>query len=1160
MPVAKRCRWVVWAAILGCVPLLSCRAVREQPPTGTNARTQAGACESPVAKPELRDERRRERPPAPKPILLHAKQAVIHGKSPRYEFGKERDNIGCWTDGKDWVSWDFSLAAGGTYRVQVAYACPTEEAGSEYEIAVGDRKLRGVVKDTKSWGKFITEPLGVIELPAGNHTLACKPTKMAHTAVVNLQSVLLVPGRWDKSLVASWGFEEGTGTETLDGVSGSKDAVRFARWTRGALGTGLKFNAFSSHVRRPAASAPRLRDAFTIEAWVRPDPMPLPKGSSLREGIPLIRRARESAQYPPEGVKPSGGNEFGGWRAIVSQHDYPLGYYFGPDGGGDLSLQLSVGGRWLTCASQAKLPVGRWSHVAATFDKRSGAAVYIDGAETGQAVSSGPLEAAEDADLLIGGHSRHAWAFRGVIDEVRIYNRVLAPDELREHYRTAVADLEPPPPPPVLKAVRPDKTTAKSYERVTLELDLEATYDNPFDVEDVLVEAVVAAPSQRVWWVPGFLYQPFERTLEDDHEELEPTGPPRWQVRLAFRETGVHHVIVRARDRAGFVASEPLKFNVESADVPGLIRRSAKDSRYFVTERGESFFPVGANLCWGSSTFTYDEWLERYAENGCNFIRVWLSPFWVTFGMNTAASGSDAIDQAGAWRFDHVLAAAERLGIRVMPAIDSFNILRPKEHSPGNYEDAPYAHSQGGPLLKPPDYFTNPWSLEAYRNRLRYLVARYGHSPALFAWEFWNEVDLVGNHDSERVAAWHADMARHLRAIDPWQHLLTTSVANPKGDPALDALPELDFLQTHHYGAEDEMKMLAEDLESREAAKTRPLFLGEFGIADRQKTGEIDPTGIHLHNALYACVGQGHAGTPMTWWWDSYVDPKNLYPIFGAFARWVAGFDFVAQKPRTTGIEIVCGDFLLKEPTILKTVGGAYKAADFNQPLTVGVDREGVATYAIPPSGLLHGLGFHKALHNPVTFELDAPAPGKFGVEVSGASGYGDSHLQISLDGKLAFEKKCPVPEGNKKDVLHDGDGVHEIDLPAGKHTVKVENTGTDWLSVASYRIPWLTASKRIEAPLRGCGVIGETMALAWVQNRFYTWKQATAEGFKPVPAKGGRLDLSGLRPGRWKIEHWDTVKGQTTKEEEATVGPDGKLSIPLPEITWDAAFRLKKE
>ena len=39
-----------------------------------------------------------------------------------------------------------------------------------------------------------------------------------------------------------------------------------------------------------------------------------------------------------------------------------------------------------------------------------------------------------------------------------------------------------------------------------------------------------------------------------------------------------------------------------------------------------------------------------------------------------------------------------------------------------------------------PDFFTDERAKADYRNRLRYLVARYGYSTSVFAWEFFNEV------------------------------------------------------------------------------------------------------------------------------------------------------------------------------------------------------------------------------------------------------------------------------------------------------------------------------------------------------------------------------------------------------------------------------------
>ena len=38
------------------------------------------------------------------------------------------------------------------------------------------------------------------------------------------------------------------------------------------------------------------------------------------------------------------------------------------------------------------------------------------------------------------------------------------------------------------------------------------------------------------------------------------------------------------------------------------------------------------------------------------------------------------------------------------------------------------------------DFFTDEGAMNDYKMRLRYLVARYGYSTSVFAWEFFNEV------------------------------------------------------------------------------------------------------------------------------------------------------------------------------------------------------------------------------------------------------------------------------------------------------------------------------------------------------------------------------------------------------------------------------------
>lgn len=40
------------------------------------------------------------------------------------------------------------------------------------------------------------------------------------------------------------------------------------------------------------------------------------------------------------------------------------------------------------------------------------------------------------------------------------------------------------------------------------------------------------------------------------------------------------------------------------------------------------------------------------------------------------------------------------------------------------------------------EFFTNAEAMNDYKNKLRYIIARYSYSTAVFGWEFFNEVSL----------------------------------------------------------------------------------------------------------------------------------------------------------------------------------------------------------------------------------------------------------------------------------------------------------------------------------------------------------------------------------------------------------------------------------
>jgi len=236
----------------------------------------------------------------------------------------------------------------------------------------------------------------------------------------------------DKGLLAWWKFEKGQDRVAVDNTSGIKDDILgFFKYVQGTSGDALRFDGYSTVVRRKAKNAPKLGKSCSIEAWVAfqayPWGMCAIVGQCETEDVPFARRTRRSS-FPAE-------------------KDPTAGYYFAVDERGRVHLQASVGGEWIKCQSEARISLLEWAHIAGTYDAKNGLTVYINGTKSGSAPAGGTVKFASDLDLLVGrNHSKRRpanpvgsivpslYSFDGYIDEVKIYNRVLDPGEIAKTY------------------------------------------------------------------------------------------------------------------------------------------------------------------------------------------------------------------------------------------------------------------------------------------------------------------------------------------------------------------------------------------------------------------------------------------------------------------------------------------------------------------------------------------------------------------------------------------------------------------------------------------------------------------------------------------------------------------------------------------------------
>ena len=203
-----------------------------------------------------------------------------------------------------------------------------------------------------------------------------------------------------KGLVASYGFNEGASKGLKFGdFSGRKNGAtgHGVRRVKGKFGKGLYFNGESSWLTVPDHASLDLRGRMTLEAWVKPQ-----AGSGKR--TILAKLGRGSTAYALNSATHGGG------------------------AGGD----AGIGGRKSVRAPD-DLPLGKWTHIALTYDGSS-LRLYFNGAQIGATAAQGKISPA-GGPLRIGGNFIGGGWFKGVIDEVRIYSRTLTITEIQGDMR-----------------------------------------------------------------------------------------------------------------------------------------------------------------------------------------------------------------------------------------------------------------------------------------------------------------------------------------------------------------------------------------------------------------------------------------------------------------------------------------------------------------------------------------------------------------------------------------------------------------------------------------------------------------------------------------------------------------------------------------------------
>ena len=217
---------------------------------------------------------------------------------------------------------------------------------------------------------------------------------------------LILPPSVDVNTVGLWHFDESVGTTAYDSSGndnrGTIHGAKWAgpTWTTGKFGTALSFDG-DDYVEVPSTST-IMPATLTVEAWVKPS---------------------------KTGARQSMVSKWDGW--VDASYSLEL------TSANKFLFYLHNGMATQSITGTTVITPGTWYHVAATYDGAY-ARLYVNGILEAGPTALVPPMTTSSVPLRIGAsagpspYPLHS-PYGGVIDEVRIWNRVLTAEEIKKH-------------------------------------------------------------------------------------------------------------------------------------------------------------------------------------------------------------------------------------------------------------------------------------------------------------------------------------------------------------------------------------------------------------------------------------------------------------------------------------------------------------------------------------------------------------------------------------------------------------------------------------------------------------------------------------------------------------------------------------------------------
>jgi len=447
---------------------------------------------------------------------------------------------------------------------------------------------------------------------------------------------------------------------------------------------------------------------------------------------------------------------------------------------------------------------------------------------------------------------------------------------------------------PMVSSLQAVSNNVGVYEKFELRIDLEATYTNPYDPEQIDLRAEFTSPSGKQWKIWGF-YNP------SDWSRL-------WMVRFTPTETGTWNYLVKVTDREGTAQSRPRTFTAVESSHHGFIR-IAPNQRYLVYSDNTSFYGVG--LWYNDSYELFNEGqitqagLDRLQQLGCNFISFFPTP------LETMGTGLGRYDENRCGRLDQLFEWCEQRDIHISWNLWFHSYISQAVWGGGNarYRNNPYR------LVTDAKGFFGSEEGWKYQEKLhRYVIARWGYSRALFLWFIVDEINgtegwTEGDH--EAAEQWCRKMDAFFNEHDPYGRPTTGTQSGgigqwwPNGYRIFDiAAREIYEAQGHPIARSGKPDLENENplqLSYRNYATQtqnlwtgfqKPAIIGECGWDHTYYEPGMPGYLSMYHNALWAGLANGLCCTPFWWAYSEWLNDSVVTHQMRYFAQFVGDIDF----------------------------------------------------------------------------------------------------------------------------------------------------------------------------------------------------------------------------------------------------------------------------